>query len=71
MLGSIISSIKYINLKDGKAIATKTNAGEIVQTNSIKVPCTKNLCETYLFDLEYSIKTLININETDISKNAK
>jgi hypothetical protein len=36
--GSFISSIKYNNLKEGKAINTKTMAGVIVQINSINVP---------------------------------
>jgi hypothetical protein len=38
MAGSLTSSIKYNNLKDGKAIKIKTKAGEIVHINSISVP---------------------------------
>jgi hypothetical protein len=38
MAGSITSSIKYNNLKLGKAIATKTNAGPTVHISSISVP---------------------------------
>ena len=37
MAGSVTSSIKYNNLKDGNAIKIKKIAGEIVQTNSISV----------------------------------
>ena len=35
--GSVTSSIKYNNLKDGKAIKIKINAGVIVHINSINV----------------------------------
>jgi len=41
--GSITSSIKYNNLKDGKAIVTKINAGVKVQIISKVVPCVKYL----------------------------
>jgi hypothetical protein len=36
--GSLISSIKYNNLKDGNAIKINIIAGVIVQINSINVP---------------------------------
>jgi hypothetical protein len=36
--GSITSSIKYNNLKDGNAININIKAGVIVQINSTKVP---------------------------------
>jgi hypothetical protein len=36
--GSVTSSIKYNNLKEGNAIKIKINAGVIVQINSINVP---------------------------------
>jgi len=36
--GSITSSIKYNNLKEGKAIVTNINAGVKVQIISIKLP---------------------------------
>jgi hypothetical protein len=36
--GSITSSIKYNNLKEGKAIKIKIKAGVIVQINSTNVP---------------------------------
>jgi hypothetical protein len=38
MAGSLTSSIKYNNLKDGKAIRINIKAGVIVHINSIKVP---------------------------------
>ena len=38
-----VKSIKYNNLKEGNAIAIKIKAGEIVQINSITVPCVKYL----------------------------
>jgi hypothetical protein len=41
--GSVTSSIKYNNLKDGKAINININAGVIVQISSIKVPWFKYL----------------------------
>ena len=45
-------SIKYNNLKEGKAIAIKMNAGEIVQINSRTVPWVKYLCAIgFLFEL--------------------
>jgi hypothetical protein len=43
--GSFISSIKYNNLKEGKAININTIAGVIVQINSINVPWFKYLCD--------------------------
>lgn len=36
-------SIKYNNLKEGKATTIKINAGVIVQINSKTVPCVKYL----------------------------
>jgi hypothetical protein len=36
--GSLTSSIKYNNLKEGKAININITAGVIVHINSIKVP---------------------------------
>jgi hypothetical protein len=38
MEGSLTSSIKYNNLKEGKAIKINIIAGVIVQINSINVP---------------------------------
>ena len=43
--GSLISSIKYSNLKDGKAININIIAGVIVHINSINVPWFKYLWE--------------------------
>jgi hypothetical protein len=43
MAGSLTSSIKYNNLKDGKAINISIKAGVIVQINSINVPWFKYL----------------------------
>jgi hypothetical protein len=37
MAGSLTSSIKYNNLKEGKAINININAGVIVHINSINV----------------------------------
>lgn len=37
IVGDVTSSSRYNNLKLGKAIAISTNAGVIVQINSIKV----------------------------------
>jgi hypothetical protein len=37
-LGSVTSSIKYSNLKEGNAINIRIKAGVIVQINSINVP---------------------------------
>jgi len=41
--GSITSSIKYNNLKDGNAIVININAGVIVHIISKTVPCVKYL----------------------------
>jgi hypothetical protein len=38
MAGSLTSSIKYNNLKEGKAIKINIKAGVIVHINSINVP---------------------------------
>ena len=43
-VGDITSSIKYNNLKDGKAIAINIKAGVIVQISSRTVPWVKYLC---------------------------
>jgi len=61
---SITSSIRYINLKEGKAINTKITAGVIVQTISNHVPWTRYLCEIILLDLLYEYKISANIQET-------
>jgi hypothetical protein len=51
MAGSLTSSIKYNNLKDGKAINIKIKAGVIVHINSINVPWFKYLCDIGDFSL--------------------
>jgi hypothetical protein len=43
MAGSLTSSIKYNNLKEGNAISIKIKAGVIVHINSINVPWFKYL----------------------------
>jgi hypothetical protein len=43
MVGLITSSRRYNNLNEGKAIAIKIKAGDMVQTVSIKVPWFKYL----------------------------
>jgi len=45
MAGSLTSSIKYNNLKEGKAIKISIKAGVIVHINSINVPWFKYLCD--------------------------
>ena len=42
-VGERTSSIIYNKLKEGKAIALKIKAGDIVQINSINEPCVKYL----------------------------
>ena len=65
--GSITSSIRYNNLKLGKAIATNTNAGVTVQINSITVPCVKYLYTIGLV-LVLNLSIIVpNIQDTPIT----
>jgi hypothetical protein len=59
----MVSSIKYNNFKEGKAIKINIIAGMMVQTISITVPSTKNL---YLY-LEAIDLAINHTTKTDIT----